>query len=549
MSHPLSGFLVVYLNYMASRFLVLSRTNLIHLVTLFLVLFYNIALFRRFVEVYPVSAIHLLYLFSIALVLAAVIEILLNLLCFWRGTRIVLIVILMVSAMASYFMDTYNTVLDTTMIGNIFQTNAQEAGDLFNFKLLLYFVLLGLLPSLYIYKVKIEYQSLNKELLGSIKVLLIAMVVISSQLFLFSKFYSSFLREHKDVRVYANPAMYIYSFTSYLTSGLDSGDQILAALGMDANIPASDIQRELVIIVVGETARADKFSLNGYQRKTNPLLEKEQVYSFYNFQSCGTSTAVSVPCMFSYLSTDDFSVDKGNRTENLLDVLKHAGANILWRDNNSDSKNVALRVPYEDFKSPEKNPVCDVECRDIGMLDGLQEYIDSKNNGDIVVVLHQMGNHGPAYYQRYPQSFEKFKPACNTNLLENCSAEKITNAYDNAILYTDYFLSETIQLLKKNSDKFETAMVYISDHGESLGEKGVYLHGLPNFMAPDTQRNVGAILWFGESYDDIDRESLVKKAGDAYSHDYLFHTVLGLLEVRSSVYDKHLDLVDHLEGK
>ncbi len=545
----MSGFLVVYLNYMASRFLVLSRTNLIHLVTLLLVLFYNIALFRRFVEVYPVSAIHLLYLFSIALVLAAVIEILLNLLCFWRGTRIVLIVILMVSAMASYFMDTYNTVLDTTMIGNIFQTNAQEASDLFNLKLLLYFVLLGLLPSLYIYKVKIEYKSLNKELLGSVKVLLIALVVISSQLFLFSKFYSSFLREHKDVRVYANPAMYIYSFTSYITSGLDSGDQILAALGMDANIPASDIQRELVIIVVGETARADKFSLNGYQRKTNPLLEKEQVYSFYNFQSCGTSTAVSVPCMFSYLNTDDFSVDKGNRTENLLDVLEHAGANILWRDNNSDSKNVAVRVPYEDFRSPEKNPVCDVECRDIGMLGGLQEYIDSKNNGDIVVVLHQMGNHGPAYYQRYPRLFEKFKPACHTNLLENCSTEEITNAYDNAILYTDYFLSETIQLLKKNSDKFETAMVYISDHGESLGEKGVYLHGLPNFMAPDTQRNVGAILWFGESFDDIDRESLAKKAGDAYSHDYLFHTVLGLLEVRSFIYDKRLDLVDHLEGK
>jgi lipid A ethanolaminephosphotransferase len=250
--------------------------------------------------------------------------------------------------------------------------------------------------------------------------------------------------------------------------------------------------------------------------------------------------------MFSHLREENFSVEKGKKTENLLDVLKHAGVHVLWRDNNSDSKNVALRVAFEDFRTPEKNPVCDAECRDIGMLNGLQDYIDSNANGDIVVVLHQMGNHGPAYYQRYPASFEKFTPVCRTNLLEECSEEEITNTYDNAILYTDYFLSETIQLLKKNTDRFETAMIYISDHGESLGENGVYLHGMPNFMAPAAQRNVGAIFWFGESYEDIDRNALAKKTGGAYSHDNLFHTILGLLEIRTSVYNGNLDIVDHL---
>ncbi|MCI0506031.1 MAG: phosphoethanolamine--lipid A transferase [Gammaproteobacteria bacterium] len=534
---------------MLTKFLGLNRSTLIHVVTVFLVFFGNIALFRHFFEAYPFSAKHVLYFVLVVLLLAAIIDIILHLLCVRRATKPVLITILLMSALTSYFMNTYNTVLDATMIRNIFQTNINEAGDLFSGKLVLYILFSGILPSVYVYKVRIAYQPLKEELLGTSKFLLIAILLSVSQVFIFGKFYSSFLREHKDIRVYANPAMYIYSFFNYAALAFDKGDQAVAGLGDDAKVSASDIHRELIILVVGETARADKFSLNGYQRKTNPLLEKEEVYSFYHFQSCGTSTAISVPCMFSHLREDNFTVEKGKKTENLLDVLKHAGIHVLWRDNNSDSKNVALRVSFEDFRTPERNPVCDPECRDIGMLNGLQDYIDSNANDDIVVVLHQMGNHGPAYYQRYPASFEQFTPVCHTNLLEECSEEEITNTYDNAILYTDYFLSETIQLLKKNSGGFETAMIYISDHGESLGENGVYLHGMPNFMAPAVQRNVGAIFWFGKSYEDIDRNALAQKTGGAYSHDNLFHTILGLLEIRTSVYNRNLDIIDHLEDR
>jgi lipid A ethanolaminephosphotransferase len=504
-------------------------------------------LFQQFFKAYPPSATHILYLLSLGLLIAALIEIFLHLLCFWKATRPVLILIVVVSALASYFMDTYHTVIDTTMLQNVLETNTREAGSLFSFKLVLYVLFLGVLPAFFIYKTRITYKSLPREIFSSSKIVLIAIVVIAAQAFMFGSFYSSFFREHKEVRVYANPIMYMYSSYRYASAVLDNGEHFLAELGTDAEIPDTDAERELVIIVVGETARADKFSLNGYPRKTNPLLEKEQVYSFKNVESCGTSTAISVPCMFSHLEGNDFTVDKGKEEENLLDVLQHAGANILWRDNNSDSKNVALRVAYEDFKSKQRNPACDDECRDIGMLHGLQDYIDSKNQGDIVIVLHQMGNHGPDYYKRYPKEFEKFTPVCQTNLLEECTSEEITNTYDNAILYTDYFLSETIQLLKENTNRFETAMVYISDHGESLGENGIYLHGMPNFMAPDNQRKVGAILWFGDSYNDIDKVALASKTDTHYSHDHLFHTILGLLEVKSSVYDESFDIVDHIE--
>jgi lipid A ethanolaminephosphotransferase len=247
--------------------------------------------------------------------------------------------------------------------------------------------------------------------------------------------------------------------------------------------------------------------------------------------------------MFSMYDRSDYDDEKGVTKENLLDVLTHAGIHVLWRDNNSDSKGVALRVQYEDYKSPTTNPDCDdVECRDDGMLSGLQDYINAQQ-GDILIVLHQMGNHGPAYYKRYPKSFEKFTPACETNQLEECSEDEINNAYDNAILYTDYFLNKVISLLKQNSKDFETALVYMSDHGESLGESGVYLHGLPYFMAPDAQTNVASIIWFGDNYDELDVDSIRRKSDREYSHDNLFHTILGLMEVRTKLYKRDMDII------
>ena len=531
---------------MYDKLLTLNRSRLIHLVTLLLVVFYNFAMYRQFFAVYPVSAMHLVYFASLTLVLAASIELVLHLICFKPIIRPVLIIILVLSSMASFFMDTYGTVFDASMLDNILQTDAREAGSLLNFKLSIYVLLLGVLPSIFIYKARILHKPLKNEMLGSIKIVVIAFAIVLVQALMFSSFYSSFIREHKEIRVYANPTMYIYSLFHYVFMAVDSQNSKLAVLGEDARVSPEDEKRELVVVVVGETARAENFSLNGYPRKTNPLLEKETVYSFKHFRSCGTSTAVSVPCMFSHLESDNFSVKKAVREENLLDVLHHAGVNVLWRDNNSDSKKVALRVEYQDFKTNKLNPICDKECRDVGMLSGLQDYINSRTEGDIVIVLHQMGNHGPDYYNRYPSSFEKFKPVCHSNLLEKCSEEEIVNAYDNAILYTDYFLSETINLLKKNTQNFETIMLYVSDHGESLGENGLYLHGLPNFMAPEVQRDVGVILWVGDNVEDINRDTLIGKTGNKYSHDNLFHTILGLFEINTTAYDRKMDIIDHI---
>ncbi|MGE5663728.1 MAG: phosphoethanolamine transferase, partial [Deltaproteobacteria bacterium] len=343
---------------------------------------------------------------------------------------------------------------------------------------------------------------------------------------------------------YANPITWMYSAARYSVLPLKSKAIAVRPIGTDAAIPASDTDRELIILVVGEAVRADRLSLNGYGKETNPYTAKEDVISFSRFYSSGTSTAVSVPCMFSVFGRSGYSDKRAHDTENLLDVLSHAGVHVLWRENNSSSKGVADRVAYEDYQNPKVNPVHDVECRDEGMLEGLQDYVDRIERGDILIVLHQMGNHGPAYYKRYPREFEKFTPVCGTNQMEECTREEIENAYANAVLYTDYFLSRVIDLLKKNTERFETAMVYVSDHGESLGENHIYLHGLPYFMAPDSQKHVAALMWFGKSFD-IDKEALRAKAHLPFSHDHLFHTILGLMEVRTSVYNRKLDILNY----
>ncbi|MDQ5909327.1 MAG: lipid ethanolaminephosphotransferase [Pseudomonadota bacterium] len=522
----------------------ISESTLIVIVSLFLVTFDNVSFFSNVITIYPFSSNNIFFLGSLFVVLSSVVIFLIILISSPYTTKPVLILLLLTSSLTSYFMDSYHVVFDHTMIQNIILTHAAESQDLFNFKIFSYFLFLGILPSIFVYRANVEYGSFKQIVIAKFKTATVSLLIAISLIVVFSKFYTSFFREYRTLKYHTNPTYYIYSFGKYISLMARYDDGLLKSLDADAKIPENDLDRELIILVVGEAARADRFSLNGYERETNPLLKKEDIINFPNMYSCGTSTAVSVPCMFSIFGRDSYSDNKARSTENLLDLLNHAGIKTLWIDNNSDSKGVALRVLYEDYKNPEKNPVCDdVECRDEGMLYGLQEYIDQQTSKDIFIVLHQMGNHGPSYFKRYPKSFEKFVPVCKTNQLELCTSEEINNAYDNAILYTDYFLSKVIALLKKNSEQFETALFYLSDHGESLGENNLYLHGLPHFMAPDTQKHVAALMWFSDSFK-IDRKALKEKAKNQFSHDYLFHTILGLMEIQTSVYDKKMDIVN-----
>ncbi|MDD2744736.1 MAG: phosphoethanolamine--lipid A transferase [Rhodocyclaceae bacterium] len=522
----------------------LSSNALIALVALFVVACSNLTFFANVLAAYPISRPNLPFIGALFLTFLALHVLVLALVGVGYFTKPLLMVVLLFASVTAYFMDTYGVVIDEGMLQNAVQTNAAESLDLLTGKLIVYLLLLGVLPALVVARVRVQRRGWRHGVGSRLSLLGIMLSLIAALVLAFSSHFASFLREHKPLRSYANPFYAIYSNIKYANHALASqNDQRLAVLGADAKVPASDHGRELIILVVGETARADRFSINGYERVTTPVLEAAKAISFPNFSACGTSTAVSVPCMFSMDGRDKFDLKSAGSRENLLDVLKHAGVNVIWLDNNSDSKGVALRVPYQNFKTPALNLLCDTECRDVGMLPGLQDYIDSHPVGDIFIVLHQMGNHGPAYFKRYPPGFEKFTPACQSNDLGQCSDQEISNAYDNAIRYTDYFLGKTIALLQRNDANFETALFYVSDHGESLGENGIYLHGMPRAMAPEQQLHVPAVLWLGSGFHDVDKSALEKFRQQAYSHDNVVHTVLGLMEVKTTLYRPELDLL------
>ena len=521
-----------------------TTNTLILAVAVFLLVFSNGSLVSRVLEIYPLGAGHAPAVLSLAMTIGGVTVLVLGLLCFKQSTKPVFITLLLLSSLAAYFMDSYGVIISDDMLRNVAHTNPAEARDLFNLRLLVYLGLLGIAPALAVAWIPVQWRGWRQESVARLKLLGITLALVIGTVLLFGSFYASFLREHKELRQRANPVYFMSSVIKFARQSFAStSNGPMVIVGGDALIPSTDQTRELVILVVGETARADHFSLNGYERDTNPRLRQLNVFSLSNFQACGTSTAVSVPCLF-MLDGETKNTLEINKQENLLDVLQRSGVNVLWRDNNSDSKGVASRVQYEDFRSPKLNTVCASECRDEGMLIGLQEYIDLHPRGDILIVLHQMGNHGPAYYKRYPPAFEKFKPACKESDLSRCSREEIVNAYDNAILYTDHFLAKAIELLKKNDSRFETALFYVSDHGESLGENGIYLHGMPKSIAPEAQLHVPAVMWFGRNFHAVTPSALREKSKMRFSHDNVFHTILGFFEIESETYRPLKDILN-----
>ncbi|MHA5867123.1 phosphoethanolamine transferase, partial [Pseudomonas aeruginosa] len=315
---------------------------------------------------------------------------------------------------------------------------------------------------------------------------------------------SSLFRNNKELRLQVTPSNLVGAAIGYAKGQAQAASQPLRPIAVDARRAAlwqGHARKSLTVLVVGESARAQNFSLNGYARETNPRLKAEEgLINFSNVHSCGTETAVSVPCMFSNLGRADYSDARARTQEGLLDVLQRAGLRVLWRDNQSGCKGTCDRVAFQDLSESKDPALCaGGECHDEILLRDLQAFIDGLQQ-DTVLVLHQMGSHGPAYFKRYPREYEKFTPVCASNDFSACSRDSIINGYDNTLLYTDHVLASLIDLLRKNEERIDTGMLYLSDHGESLGEYNLYLHGTPYLLAPDQQKHVGMLAWFSPGY-------------------------------------------------
>jgi lipid A ethanolaminephosphotransferase len=363
--------------------------------------------------------------------------------------------------------------------------------------------------------------------------------------------FSSIMRNHTQLRYLINPLNSFYAIGMVAAKPLQSDDTTLWPIGRDAQTAPlkTNSKPPLLLLVLGETARMGNFGVNGYERDTTPELAKENVISLRGVMSCGTSTATSVPCMFSHLGKEKFEARKNNY-ESLIDVLQHAGLAVLWVDNQSGCKGVCERASQALTSDLHHPTFCkNDECFDEIMLHQLDKRIQAlpaeRRAKGVVVVMHQMGSHGPAYYKRVPENFKMFQPECNSNALQQCSREQVVNSFDNTILYTDHFLAQAIQWLKKSEATAAPALLYVSDHGESLGENNLYLHGLPYRVAPDVQKRVPWITWWSSRFEQqsgISRTCLKNKVLDPLTHDNYFHSVLGLLNVNTEVYQAKLDV-------
>lgn len=526
------------------------------LLTLLASLFFVVAYNQRFWSTFAAATggaelANAPMLIGVLLMLVLLFNAVLTLFSFKPVFKGVLVLLFLSASATTYFMNQYGAVIDRSMIQNVIETDSKEAFELLSVKMLLTIAVLGVLPSVLVLRAKIDYRSSPRGLLLKLGAMVGSLLLAAGLLMLLFKTLAPALREHRELRFLLTPTNYLQAINSYTRMKLAT-PVVVAPLGTDAikgKSWAGNGRKTVTIIVLGETARAMNFSLNGYKRDTNPQLAREAgLINFSNVESCGTATAVSVPCMFSALGRDNYSDTQARSQQGLLDVLSHAGFDVLWRDNNSGCKGVCDRVRYEDLSAVVAgDQYCNAEeCFDERLLGGLPDMMRGASR-DLVIVLHQKGSHGPAYSKRYPDAFKRFGPVCDTNELQKCSQESIVAAYDNTILYTDHFLAKTIAMLRTSSeaDGIDTALLYVSDHGESLGEKNIYLHGAPYMIAPPEQTRVPLMLWMSERYSTrfgIDRTCLAARADQPFSHDNLFHSVLGMLNVNTAVFNPRLDL-------
>ena len=527
----------------------MSQEALALLTGVALTLLFNVAFFRA---VHATGALHGVGGLATALcllVFVAALNTLLALLAFNRwSVRPVLAVLLPVTAAASYYMDHYGVYFDTDMVTNVLQTDVRESTELLSFGLVVRVLAMGVLPVVLARRIRIRRRRTGRAVaVRTGAIALTVLVAVGAALASFQSV-SALMRNHREIRHLITPGNYLVSLGKVLADDGAARHQPRKVLGAGAHVVGRvpGERPKLLVVVVGETVRAQNWGLDGYARQTTPQLARMDVVNFRDVTSCGTATEVSLPCMFSPLARAGYTKDKARNSESLLHVLDHAGIRVTWLDNQGGCKGVCTGLETRSFEHATDPEFCNADgCLDGVLLKALTERIPVQQ-GDAVIVLHQLGNHGPAYFRRYPGAFRHFTPTCDSSELGDCTRGQVVDAYDNAILYTDDLLARTIRLLGAQSDR-DTALVYLSDHGESLGEGGIYLHGMPYAIAPDEQKKVPMLMWLSPGYSGamgLNVGCLKEKADtSAASHDNFFHTVLGMMKVDAPEYRADLDLL------
>lgn len=433
--------------------------------------------------------------------------------------KTLLIILLLFNSVALYFVNTYSVILDRNMMGNVYNTNFEESSSFFSIGFIMYLLFLGIVPSVFVYKTEVIYVNFKKFITRVVVTLLLVLGLVYANA-------TNWLWIDKNstkLGALTMPWSYVVnSFRYFHKINKENQKQILLP-----NATIKNDEKSVVVLVIGESARSQNFSLYGYQKDTNPLLSKIPNVKHYNAESCATYTTAGVKCILEHQYTDELY-------EILPNYLYRNNVEVIWRTSNWGEPTVTIEkfITKGELQKDCKIENCDY---DEILLSGLKEQILTSKKNKILVVLHTSTSHGPTYYKKHPVEFSKFLPECENVELANCSQEELINAYDNTIVYTDYILAKLIGQLEELKE-FKSSMIFISDHGESLGEKNLYMHGLPKSMAPNVQFEIPFIVWASNNQKLTDKTTL--------DQHYVFHSVLDFLAIDSPVYDKNMTLFE-----
>lgn len=533
-----------------------SPRFVVGVLSLYLLLATNWPLWRELARIGGAPSLYMHSIATMAMLVGFGTAAALTLTAWTRGMKPVWCALVLVAAVAQHYMLTYRVVMDPTMAANALQTDMHETRDLLGWRMAFGVALVTLPAIWWIARVPLLPMRAWGQIWRNAVMLVVALLVVVASVVVDSRDFAPLMRNHVTLRYMVNPLASLYSTSRVVLKPMFAHTRKLvptsagAALGTSY---ATGAKPPLFVVVVGETARADHFALNGYGRDTTPELAARGVVSWRDVHSCGTNTLASVPCMFSPLGKEGYESARDDH-ENLVDVAQAAGLAVLWIDNQPGGcKGVCDRVPHaaaiDGLDAAARAALCsDGECLDDAMLVGLDRRIEAlppeRRARGVLLLMHQMGSHGPAYHKRSSDDMKRFTPECRTNVLADCSHAELINAYDNSIAYTDRFLGRTIDWLKTRSPNYATGLLYLSDHGESLGEFGLFLHGLPYQMAPEVQKHIPMVAWFdpGLATRDMLSTACLQAGRDTpLTHDNLYHTVLGVMDVTTPSYRHGLD--------
>ncbi|MCU8029505.1 phosphoethanolamine--lipid A transferase [Shewanella sp. SM73] len=541
---------------MLARFKTLSVNRFTFITALFYVCIFNIPLFgiiKKGIEKQP--DVDPIFIATVPLFLTFALSFVFSLFTVKYLVKPFFILLTLLSSSVFFAAYQYNVVFDYGMIENTFQTNHAEAFMYVNFASIMNMLLTGILPAYLIYKADIQYKPFLKELLHKVLFMLAMLAGLGIIAFFYFQDYAAFGRNNDELKRYIVPTYFIGVVSKYINVQYLQTPMEYQQLGLDAkNVSAnSNGKPNLLVLVVGETARSMSYQYYGYDKPTNAHTQDQGLIVFKDTHSCGTATAVSLPCMFSRMGREDYDSRRAYAQDTAVDVLDHGGIKVQWFDNDSGCKGVCDQVENITIDLNSDPKLCTGQyCFDQVLLNKLDEALANAERKDTVIVLHVIGSHGPTYFLRYPAEHRKFTPDCQRSDIQNCSEDELMNTYDNSILYTDYIISEVVKKLENQQDKFDSAMLYLSDHGESLGEKGMYLHGAPYSIAPIEQTSIPMLAWVSKDFskdNQLDMDCLAEHAAKGgFSHDNLFDSLLGLMNIKTEVYQPELDIFARCRG-